>query len=286
MCLFAARRPLALFFLIASLLGSPVETWGKKRPKRAGAARLMREADRQCIGDQPEAALLTYQRALDVKPLPRIHLAYGDCLRQLGKCDQAIEQYRLFLRKAKGRKAREQAEALIKLCQDQLREQSATVGLTVVPARLAPARRAARAKQARAKQTRANDALEQLTRVAAAPAPVPPPPPGSRRTLPSHYFWAGVVVTAAMAVVGTASGALALQRSSQYKDPTTSEVQMPMLKDSGEALKLTSTISFAVAGATAAATTVIFFFTRFSATETAGASPVAGGAVVTMGGRF
>jgi tetratricopeptide (TPR) repeat protein len=268
-------RQLALL-LTAVLLGFPLDS-GARHPRNpakgpAVAARLLRLANKQCASDRPEAALPLYQKALRVRPLPGIHLAYGDCLRQVGRCDQAIEQYRRFLERARGRRNREQGEALISLCQQQVKEQAAPVGLTVAPARKATVRRPAarKATTRRATDRQATErplALEPARPTQAARPVVVPPPGPPRRRLPAYYFWAGVGITAAMVVVGTASGALALQRSAAYKDVTTTYYQMQALKDSGEALKLTSNISFAVAGATAAATTVLFFFTRFKATE-------------------
>lgn len=289
MAIHRSGRRLTLL-LMATLLGFPLgsEARGPKQGKKgsAVAARLLRLANKQCAGERPEAALPLFKKALAAGGLPAVHLGYGDCLRQLGKCDQAIEQYRRFLARARGRRNREQGEALISLCQQQVKEQATPVGLTVEPARKATVRRALDRK-ATARQTLEQPPAPEPARPtqAAGTAPVPRPA-AARRRLPPHFFWAGVGLTVAMAVVGTASGALALQRSAAYKDVTTPYAQMQALKDSGEALKLTSNISFGVAGATAAAATVLFFFTRFKATEAVTASPVAGGALVVMGGRF
>lgn len=232
------------------------------------ASRLLQKANAQCAGNQPAEALPIYEEALKAKSLPNVHLAYGDCLRTLGKYEQAIEQYRQYLQKAKGRKSREQAESLIKLCEEEMKAAAAAEPArpTTVPADQAGGEQPPDLKPAR-------------------PAPAGPPP-HRRRRLPPVYFWSGVGVTAALLAAGTACGVVAIVKGNRFNDPATPYEELQDLKDVGQAMKLTSTIAFAVGGATAAATTVLFFFTRFKPAETVAAAPVPGGAMVVLGGRF
>ena len=262
-----ARCPIALValvVLVALLALSPparAENWGL-------AVKLLRQANKACAGDQPESALPLYAQALEAKPLPQIHLAYGECLQKVGKCDQAVEHFKAYLKVVRSRRSREQGRLLVTACEEQL-EQARAVRATSVPA----------------EQAAPVEQPPDLRPASTAPAPRPSPPPPRRRLRPAA-FWTGVGLTAALVAVGTATGVLALQKSDRFNDLGTPTAELQGLKDSGEALKLTSTISFAVGGAVAVATTVVFFFTRFKATETVSAAPLPGGAAVVVGGRF
>ena len=257
--------PLAVGLLLTLSLPAPAraDDW-------ALAGKLLRQANKQCAGKEPEKALPLYQQALDAKVLPQIHLAYGECLRKVGKCDKAIEQYERFLKMVRSRQNRQQAKMLIKLCKDQLEEEAATrnVRPTTVPAEQAPT-------------------IEQPPDLRALAASRPAPrPPRPRRRLHAAYFWAGVGVTAALLVVGTATGVVALKKSDRFNDLKTPYGELHGLQDAGRALTLTSTISFAVGGAAAVATTVLFFYTRFGRKEMLSAAPIPGGTVVVLGGHF
>jgi hypothetical protein len=236
----------------------------------AEAGKLLRQANKQCTGKEPEKALPLYDQALQAKVLPQIHLAYGECLQKVGKCARAIEQFEKFLKMVRSRHNREQAKMLIKACKDQLDDEAARQQPrpTTVPAEQAPT-------------------IEQPPdlRALAATRPAPRPRPQRRRLSPV-YFWTGVGVTAALLVVGTATGVVALKKSDRFNDLKTPYGELGGLQDTGQALTLTSTITFAVGGAAAVATTVLFFYTRFKRAETVSAAPVPGGAVVVLGGRF
>lgn len=256
----------------ATLLGSP--------PRAAAAEdgglalRLLRHANQRCAGKRAMDALPLYEQALKAKALPQIHLAFGECLRRVGRCDQAIEQYRQYQQAAtnrKNRKGRHHAQALIKLCQEEQRRQQRSAAVPAIapveqapPPAAAPPRAMPRAAGTRPASTAA----------------------GSRRHLHPGYFWTGVGTAVAMVAVGTACGVAALEKSGHYNDYTTPASELQGLKDTGEALKLASTITFAVGGAAAVASAVLYFFTRFERGEAVSAAPVQGGAMVVMGGRF
>jgi tetratricopeptide (TPR) repeat protein len=254
-----------LLFAVASVLASVPRS--AQADDAGKASRLLRQANQQCAGEQPEAALPIYERAIEAKPLPQIYLAYGDCLRQLGQYDRAIEQYRQYQQAAKRPKDREQAENLIKACQEQREGAAAARPPTGPPDQSATAELPPDLK-------------------ATPPPPRVPTPAERRRRFAPVYFWTGVGVTAALLAAGTACGVVTIVKGNRYNDLTTPYEELQGLKDTGEALKLTSTIAFVASGATAIATTVLFFFTRFKAPESVSAAPVPGGGMVVMGGRF
>jgi tetratricopeptide (TPR) repeat protein len=257
--------PVACGLLLTLSLPAPAraDSW-------AQAGKLLRQATKVCAGKEPEKALPLYEQALEAKVLPQIHLAYGECLQKVGKCAKAVEQFEKFLKMVRSRHNRDQGKMLIKACKDQLDEEAARQPPrpTTVPAEQAPT-------------VEQPPDLRALT--ASRPAPRPKPP---RRRLSPVYFWTGVGVTAALLVVGTATGVVALQKSDRFNDLKTPYGELKGLQDTGQTLTLTSTITFAVGGAAAVATTVLFFYTRFKRAETVSAAPVPGGTVVVLGGRF
>ena len=253
----------ALGTLLTLALPARADTWKQ----------VLRKADKACDSEHPETAFPLYEEAIKAGgPPPEVHLAHGECLLKLGKCDEAIQKLKSFVQEARSRRSREQGEMLIKHCEEQLQAEDDARKVAEAAAASAPA------SQAGAREQPAD-----LLKPAVAPRP---PPPRTRRHLRPLYFWTGVGVTAALLVVGTATGVVALQKSSRFKDLGTPVGELWDLKNSGETLRLTSTITFAVGGAAAIATTVLFFYTRFKPAETVSAAPVPGGAVVVLGGHF
>jgi hypothetical protein len=96
--------------------------------------------------------------------------------------------------------------------------------------------------------------------------------------------------------VGAASGAVllaalvmrlvALEMSSEYKDPQTSLDRRRELKDRGEPLTTASSVLFAVGGAGAAATAVLLFFTPFRAESSRAPSVSFSAGLLSIGGTF
>jgi len=234
------------------------------------AKKLFKQAQKRFAARDYRRALALYQRALAAKALPGFHLNIGQCYRKLRNCSKAVEHYRLYLAQTTSAKHREDVEKLIEACDKEL-------GKGTLPDPTPPA--------APVREVEEQPPL--VRRPALRPEPEPAPPPTSRRRLGPAYFWTGVAVTAALLATGTVTGALALTKSSRFRDLSTPGFELRELKDTGETLKLTSTITFSVGAAAAVTTTILLFFTDFGAKETkVAAGPTTGGAMVVVGGEF
>jgi hypothetical protein len=230
----------------------------------AEAKKLFMEAEKHFNAGEYEQALDLYKQAYEKKPLPGFHFNIGQCYRNLGKYDLAIEHYRNYLEHAKNPKRRADVEKLIEESQKKLDEQKPAV----VPEPTPPPEPVPPIEE---KQ----------------PEPEPEPEPVKGKGLSPVFFWTGVGVTAAMLLTGTITGAMALSKSSEFKDPTTPYGDLQDLKDSGTTLKTTSSVTFAIGAVAAVGTTVLFFFTDFGSKETeVSGGPIPGGGMVTLGGSF
>jgi tetratricopeptide (TPR) repeat protein len=227
----------------------------------AKAKKLFRRAEKQFAKKSFDEALTLYQQAYENKPLAGFHLNMGQCHRNLGQYDKAIEQYNLYLEKAKSDKRKPEVKRLIKLCEAELAKQA--------PAPVEPEPKPVEPE------------------LAQQPQPEPKPEPSRRSGLNPLFFWGGVGLTSALLITGTITGAVALTKSSDFNDPATPLEDLQGLKDSGSALKTTSTVTFVLAGVAAAGTAVLYVFTDFGSKETSvAAAPVEGGGLVVMSGRF
>lgn len=235
----------------------------------AKAKQLFGRAEKLFTKKSYEEALKLYQQAYDLKPLAGFHLNIGQCYRNLDQCDKAIEQYRLYISKSTNAKRKADTEALIKICEEELAKRPAPT-----------------AQPAPAPESKLDETPPDLSARKPEPAPAPAPAP-SRRKLSPIFFWSGVGVTGALLLTGTITGAVALSKSSEFNDPNTPAADLQDLKDSGTALKTTSTVTFVLAGVAAAGTAALYFFTDFGSREhSVAAAPIEGGGMVVMGGRF
>jgi tetratricopeptide (TPR) repeat protein len=232
----------------------------------AKAKKLFKQAEKQFAKKKFDEALKLYQQAYENKPLAGFHLNMGQCFRNLAQYDKAIEQYNLYLQKAKSDKRKDEVNGLIKLCEAELAKQA--------PPPVEPEPTPA-----------PEETPPELTKQ---PAPEPEPKPEARsRGLNPLFFWGGVGLTGAMVLTGTITGAVALSKSSDFNDPATPSEDLQDLKDSGSSMKTASTVTFVLAGVAAAGTAALYFFTDFGSKETSvAAAPIEGGGLVVMGGRF
>jgi tetratricopeptide (TPR) repeat protein len=261
------RRAVALLTLLATVLSSqPV-----RADDVAKAKRLFRQAEQAFAKNDFEGALELYKQAYEAKPLVGFHFNLGQCYRSLGRYEEAIQHFEAYLRSSTNPKNRADAEKLIKLCREALSQQPASTPVEPEEPASAPVDR---------------EAVPGLDKEAKPTLPPAETKPGRRRLKPI-YFWSGVGVTGALLLVGTVTGGVALAKSSEFKDPATAESELQDLKDSGEALRTTSTVMFALSAAAAAGTAALYFFTDFSyGKEKVVATPVPGGGMITMGGVF
>jgi tetratricopeptide (TPR) repeat protein len=228
----------------------------------ARAKALFKQAEEKYAAEEYREALTLYEQAYEAKPLAGFHFNIAQCHRHLGEYEQAIQHFQRYQEEGGSPKHAEEAKRLIKLSEDKLEEHRAAAA-----------------------------ALEEMNEEPPASSEREPPQPAeptrSRRHLRPLYFWTGVGVTGALLVTGTITGAMALSKSEEFKDPATPRSELQDLKDSGEMLKTTSTATFVLGAATAAGTAALYFFTDFGSRESAvSAAPIAGGGIVMLSGGF
>ena len=264
------RTPLVIVACAVALMSTPDAAMGSV----AKAKKLFSSAEKHFAAGRFEDALAKYKQAFKAKPLPGFHFNIGMCLRALGRHREAIEHFESYLSQAKRPRHRKEAEQLIRDAKAQLAAEQ--------PPDTAPGDSASASDPEGTSDAEKNAAAQPAT----LPASAPPGP--AKRGLSPIFFWSSLGVTGALVVVGSITGALALEKSRSYKDDLTAPSELQGLKDSGEAMKMTSTVSWALAGAFGAATVALFFFTDLSPDETSvSAAPLqGGGGIVVMGRRF
>jgi len=259
-------RPLVVFLVCAScaLSGPSAAARSKQGNDLARAKRLFNRAEGHFHKGKIREALQAYQKAYKAKPLPGFHFNIGQCYRSLGDHEKAIHHFERYIMRSTNPRNREDARRLLELSQKELAEQQRVVKQDAEekPPDLAP------------------ESQPVVT-------PLPPPRKDRPRRLPAAYFWSGVGITAALLAATTVTGALALSHSSKFKDLSTPQDDLQGLKDQGQALSTTASVTFGLGLAMATATTVLYFWTDLASKETAvTAAPLRRGALVTMGGRF
>jgi tetratricopeptide (TPR) repeat protein len=262
----------------ASLFCAVVMVTALARPARADdaatARRAFTEAEKLYAAAEFDRALVLYRKAYELKALPGFHFNIGQCYRKLGQCDKALEHYRLYLSQSKRPASASRLKAwqrnkgdvkvLIQLCEKELANRGAANDPEAAPVEEPP------------------DLSEGTPPEQPAPAPS-----ASRRRLSPNLFWTGVGLTGAMLLTSVIMGSAALAMSSEYKDPETSLQDRLDLKDTGEVLRTTSTVTFVLAVTAAAGSAALYFFTDFDTKEAAvAAAPLQGGGVLMMEGRF
>ena len=233
------------------------------------AKRFFDQAETRYHAKDYREALNLYQKAYDAKPLPGFHFNIGQCHRAIGEHEQAIVAFRRYLNESgKTPKYADKARQLISLSEADL-------------ARKTP------------DPTPPDPTPPVMVERDEKPPPVEPPPPPpapSRRRLRPVYFWSGVALTGALLLTGTITGAVTIQKGNQYNDPKTPYGDLQSLRDSGQALKNTSTAMFVLGAGAAVATTVLYFFTDFRSKsgerQAVGAVPMEGGAMLSWTGEL
>jgi tetratricopeptide (TPR) repeat protein len=234
----------------------------------AKAKKLFKQAEEKFAASDYDGARALYEAAYELKPLPGFLLNIGQCFRKMGRCDRAIDYYRRFLESSTNARLKADAQRLIDVCQEELaKKPSPSPAPSPAP------------EQKPEEQPPLEPAPSQ-------PAPEPGPRP-ARRGLSPILFWSGVGVTGALLLTGTFTGAVALSKSELYRDVDTPYGDLQDLRDTGTALKTTSTVTFVLGGIAAVATTVLYFYTDFGPKErSVAAAPVEGGGVLVVEGRF
>lgn len=263
------RATLCVFATV--VLGGPTVALAQEDEATQRAKELFKKAEVHFSVGEFTKALALYKEAFKTKPLPAFLFNIGQCHRNMGRCDKALFFFKQYLIRTPDPPNRADVEKLIKICEAQVK--------------------AEKTEPAAATQPAAQPPEPPESAAASRPAQQPEPPPAgetSRRGLSPIWFWSSVGLTGALLVTGTATGVMALSKSDEYKDPSTSIDRRRDLKDSGETLRTVSTATVIAGGVVALGTGVLFFLTDWGSRQeqAISAAPLPGGAAVTMGGRF
>lgn len=264
----------ALFVCGQLLWSAPVQAGSVKRAKT-----LFKRAEAKFAKGQYDKALKLYLRAYDAKPLAGFHFNIGQCYRKLNRCDKAIGHFERYIEGSRSMANRVTAQQLIDECERELvREQQAAEAAAPAPPPISDEAAVDGGQQ---------DLAPALAGVTARPEHSDGP--SDRRRLRPVWFWTGVGVTSAFALMTLVTGVLTIAYGSDYDDPNTPPEDLPGIKDSGESLKAAANVGLGLTLASVAATTVLFFLTDFSAggnETTLSAAPIRGGGLFALEGRF
>jgi tetratricopeptide (TPR) repeat protein len=273
-----------------------------------------REAEGKFRLGRYDEALRLYKEAYRQKPLPLFLFGMGRCLRFLGQCEQALFYLAQYLIRIPSTADHAEVNRLIATCEAEKTrrenaakrrppdEDGATAG--AAPAAGGTAAPEGHGPRGVSAASRPVEKLGATARPTASPTPTPTPTPAARpvddrasapsvprgrRVLSPTWFFTAAAVATVFLVAGTITGATALSKSSEYKDPETSLERRASLKDSGEGFRTASTATLVTGAALAAGATVLFFFTDFQRTravEKVGAALAPSGAGLVLHGRF
>jgi len=218
-----------------------------------------------------EKALKLYAEAYKLKPLPGFLFNIGQCQRHLGKLEEALFSYRIYLQRVPNPPNRAQVQRLIEVTEMEL-----------------------------TKRRESDPAAQPVSRPVEVPAGDDRPLFEEPATLPvdnssadqedrpsrvrSAVLWTGAGLSAALLVTGAITAALARNRSNEYNDPDTSVDRRQELKDSGEALGNTAYITLGLGGACAVGTIIYYFLGKRRSRSSVSALPLPGGAGLTIRG--
>jgi tetratricopeptide (TPR) repeat protein len=191
----------------------------------ARAKALYQRAERYFFIGEFKRALGLYNEAFKIKPLPGFLFNIGQCQRKLGDCEHAIFNFKQYLLHQPDAPNRGVVEQLIALCEAKL----------------------------------ASDAEERQRATATATPPVAPP--ADSRRLSPVWFWTAAGLAVALLATGAVTGAVALDKSAEYKDPETPISRRLELLDEADPYRPLSTVSFIAGGVAAVGAGVLFYLT-------------------------
>ena len=241
-------------------------------------------ATHQALHDYPRAidALRRYVAATDDRPTPERALA----VRALAQMEPLVARLRV---------ARSPADATVLVDGQTLEGDRVTVG----PGAHVIVARASGHQSSQVEVTLASGDDREVTislpttAAVTSPGPTPavtPPPTAGGRAAPSRtVFWTMVITGGALAVGATITGGLAMETHADYATRRVGDAQAPELARDGRALSLTADL-LAVGAVAAGATALVLGLTRHDGAPSPSArvsvAPTAGGASVTVAGRF
>jgi tetratricopeptide (TPR) repeat protein len=192
------------------------------------AKALFQRAERYFFIGEFKRALDLYNEAFRTRPLPGFLFNIGQCQRKLGDCKRAIFNFKQYLLHQPDAPNRGVAEQLIALCE----------------AKIASDREARQRATAQAK-----------------PPVAPTAPPADSGRLNPLWFWTTAGLAVALLATGAATGAVALNKSADYKDPATPIPRKLELRDEAAPFRPLSTATFIAGGVAAVGAGVLYYLT-------------------------
>lgn len=288
------RNSVVMLTLAGHLLATYAAS-AKEPDDVAEAKRLYQEAERHFSLGDFDLALESYKEAYSHKNLPGFLFNIGQCYYNLGRYRRAVFFYQRYLTRLPDAPNHEQVEQLIararaKLSRPTQRTEPASQPSTQHEKPLN------KPKQTPQSQPTPHETLERppngtLTGRSepgdSAPRDSAPRDSEPRDSEPrgnqsrAILLWTGLGVGAALLVAGTVTGAMVLQKRSEYESPQTPRARQLDLASSGGSLRTVSTITFALGGAVVGGAALYYWLTRQqSRSSTIAAAPVPGGAMV------
>lgn len=247
------------------------------------SAEQERRAQAKALFDQGEAAyrredfaqaLGFYQQAFAAWPLPGFQFNIGQCYRQMGDFAQAIAAYGLYLEESPHAPNRKTVLTLLKQSRRALKQHPpaatpvATPSAPTVAPDMAPAPAEATqpvpevASPAAAPPAPPAAAAEPVTRPAA-PAPASAAKRGTTMVAArgrghGAWFWTATAGAGVLATVAIVTGAMALSRNHDFKNPATSDSQRLSDKQSGQTLQTVANLSLVGSGLCAAGAVLLW----------------------------
>lgn len=213
------------------------------------------------LGEYKRAGAL-YRRAYKSQALAGFLFNIGQCYFNLGEHEEALRFYQRYLMEKPNAPNRVDVKEQIAAAKKALAEEE-------------EARAQAQASQpTSAPASMPADPPEKLE-----PPPIDPPDNPPRR-LPSRrskiILWSGVAASSALLITGLITRAVALDQSSEYNDDATPLARQLDLKDSGEALTLTSNVTLGL-GAALAVASGLYYWLGYRRSFSAAAAPTRDG---------
>lgn len=240
--------------------------------------RLFERAEAHYLSGQLQAALALYRRAFRVTALAGFLFNIAQCHRRLGEWSRALAHYRAYLAALPRAPNRQQVRALIRLCEQRVAEEQAGHATRSRP-RAGPAT----ARRLAARTTALVPGADPQKLVG---SDSPRGRPANKRP----WVFAGVALSSTLALAGTVTGALALRDSDQYRQPRLDAAERAALRRRGERLATSATVTFALAGAVALGTAILYWLDRRDRARqraTVALAPLpSGGGVLAVADRF
>ena len=258
-----------------------------EREKRRLSRRIFQTAEEYYQVGELELALELYREAHQLAPLPGFLFNIAQCYRRLGEWSRALTYYHAFMAAAPNAPNLEEVHELIALCRDRMASRPSSI--TARRDRPSPTRvvsvNTVEPMQPRRGPSVRLDAVPSsgASRLASFRAP----DDRASRTRRA-WMYGSAALSGALALAGTVTGALALSDGDAYQRPGLTAQQRADIRQRGEVMKVSATVSLVLAGTAALTSVVLYLVDRDERSRAArfGVAPLPGGGVGVLAKRF